>query len=187
MARSAWRLSLLAGITGLAVVAFPLGGASGRPHARSQRPAVGDTCLIGTWHADREVSQTNYNGTMVTMRSRGGDVDHIGKSGIDRDNWKHSTPAVGRLQHHRLTERIRGVNRSRLRVARHQGKRILTITELGWSKGSSNRFVYRGKHSRGYLSQNGSTRVRYRCTATRLTVLRHGKVVVIETRLSRKP
>jgi hypothetical protein len=182
---------VLAGLTGLIVAVVPAGGASAGARARAgshpTASAIGDNCLIGTWHADGGRATMLYRGTNVTMHLRGGDIDHISRSGIDHDNWKKSKPAVGRLHGHKLTERIRGVNRLRLSAARHHGTPTLTVTESGWSKSRSNRFVYRGKHSRGFLSSTGASQARYRCTAQRLTLRRHGKVIERETRLSRKP
>jgi hypothetical protein len=189
MARSARRLALLAGITGLALVALPLGDASANRLALSSSPPppIGDNCLIGTWQAGRGVASTLYRGETVRMHFRGGDIDHISGSGVDHDNWKHAKPAVGRLHGHNLVEQVRGVNRTRLRAARHHGTHTLSVTERGWSRSSTNRFVYRGKHSRGYLRQSGTSTVNYRCTARKLTLRRHGKVIERETRLSRKP
>jgi hypothetical protein len=189
MARSAWRISLVAGITGLALTALPTGGvtASQAAAAGSPRPAIGDRCLIGTWHDNHGVTSTLFGGRQVRMHARGGDIDHISGSGIDHDNWRKSKPVVGHLGGHKLTERIRGVNRMRLHAARKHGKRTLTVTELGWSKASTNRYVYKGKHTTGYLNPNATSILRYRCTATTLTFRRHHTVVSTETRLSRKP
>ena len=72
MARSARRISLVAGITGLALAALPAGGATASQAAASgsSRPAVGDKCLIGTWRADRGLATMLFDGTKVTMHLR---------------------------------------------------------------------------------------------------------------------
>jgi hypothetical protein len=64
----------------------------------------------------------------------------------------------------------------------------LTLTERGWTATSTNRYVYRGHHSSGYLNQTGVHVVRYRCSSTTLTLLGpKGHVIGRETRLSDKP
>ena len=61
-------------------------------------------------------------------------------------------------------------------------------TEQGWSKASTNRYLYRGHHLLGTLGQSGHVVMRFYCTAKTLTIkTKQGKVIGRETRRSRKP
>jgi hypothetical protein len=153
------------------------------PHAT--KPRIGHRCLIGTWRDGKGVSSTLWNGHKVKMRYGGGDVDHIHASGRDTDNWTHSKPFIGKVKGHKLKEVIRGHNVLHFKsIGRHK----LRTTEKGWSKGSTNRYVYRGKHVHGYLNQHGHHTQYFRCTAKTLTwKTKKGKVVGKEFRISRKP
>lgn len=185
MKLSALTLSLLTGsVTALVVGGLPATTAGA---TLTTSPAVGDKCLIGTWHDNPGRTSTIWNGQKVPMRAGGGDVDHIAANGIDHDNWHKSKPNVGTYAGHRLTERIRGVNSQQLTATGHGHTRTLKIVELGWTSNSTNKYVYRGHHSTGYLNQTGTFKVRYRCSATTLRYIKKGKVVGTETRLSSKP
>jgi hypothetical protein len=177
--------SIAAGIAGLALGGLPAAHAA--THGAAKRPAIGDSCLVGTWHDNAGKTTTNWDGHTVKMHAGGGDVDHIFASGIDKDNWQSSKPIVGKYQGHKLTEQIRGHNKVRFAARPNAHPAKLTITELGWTAKSSNRFVYRGQHSTGYLNQSGTIASTYRCTSTTLTYLMKGKVVSTETRVSTKP
>jgi hypothetical protein len=138
--------------------------------------------------ANHQRTSTKWNGTTVVMHAGGGDVDHITKSGIDHDSWAKSAPLVGRFRGHPLTETVRGVNKLSIHAGKVAHHASLTMTELGWTSTSTNRYVYRGHHSKGYLNQTGVHIVRYRCSSTTLTFLGHrGHVIGTETRLSDKP
>jgi len=141
-------------------------------------------CLVGTWHDNAGTTSTEWDGHRVTMHAGGGDVDHITAKGVDHDNWYKSKPAYGTYQGSRLKETIRGINKITFTVSK--GK--IHVTEDGWNSKATNKYVYRGQHSTGYLNQTGHSTVRYRCTAKKLTYLnKKGKVTGTETRKSRKP
>lgn len=175
---------------GITAAGLPMAtaGAAGATAAGAGSARIGDRCLVGTWRDHGGRTSTNWNGHKVTMHSRGGDFDHISASGVDHDSWHSSKPLVGRFQHHRITERIRGFNTLLLRTHGRPGHRSVTMSERGWSAHSRNTFVYRGKRSTGYLSQSGRVSVGFRCSLTTLTFLsRHGHVIGRETRVSFKP
>jgi hypothetical protein len=191
MRLSSLRRSMVAlGVAGVLLSATVVAGlpAANAAAERSKGPAVGDRCLIGTWRDNGGVTSTRWNGHHVKMHARGGDFDHIHASGLDRDGWDSSKRLVGKLAGHRLTERVRGNNSLLLRAHRHAHGGIVVETEQGWGKRATNRYVYRGKHSRGYLNQTGTFTFRFRCTLTTLTFLgKKGGVRGTETRVSFKP
>jgi hypothetical protein len=184
MNRSFLKLSVAAlGAASLVAVGGP--AATAVPAGAAKAPAIGDSCLIGTWHDNGGKTTTNWDGKQVTMHTRGGDIDHISASGKDHDSWATSKPLYGKVAGHKLTERIRGHNLTQIAAKPHAHRAI--YTEEGWTPKSSNRYVYRGKHSKGYLNQTGSFPTAYRCTTKTLSFLSGGKVVSTETRLSTKP
>jgi hypothetical protein len=186
MKRTAHIFSLLtASATALVLAGLPATTADAALATSS--PRIGDGCLVGTWHDKAGRTSTLWQGHRVPMRAGGGDIDHIAGNGIDHDNWRKSKPIVGHYAGHRLTERIRGVHKQRLTATGHGHSGTLTIVNRGWSAHSTNTYVYRGHHSTGYLNQSGSVTVRYRCNATTLRLIKKGKVVGTENRLSRKP
>jgi hypothetical protein len=185
--RLGWlRYSIVALAAGcLAVAGSPAASAGAAP---SGQPPIGDRCFVGTWHDNGGRTTIKWNGKTVAMHSRGGDFDHISASGADLDGWTSSKDLVGKLAGHRLTERIRGNNHLLLAVHRNGHGGTVVLTEQGWSSKSTSRFLYRGKHSIGYLTQKGSFSYRFTCTLSTLTFLNHkGHVVGTETRVSYKP
>jgi hypothetical protein len=177
--------AIAAGIAGLVTVGLPAAAASGAPSAK---PAVGDPCLIGTWHDNAGTTSTLWNHKKVVMHAGGADIDHINAAGIDHDNWRRSKRLVGTSAGYKLVEHIRGVNTEKMVASGSDDKRKLKVTEQGWAKHSTNKYIYNGHHYTGYLNQSGHSTARYRCTAKTLTWLTHkGKVRGTETRTSRKP
>lgn len=182
-------------LTPAAIALIVLGGLlpTGAAHAATPAPVPAtaqrtattiDHCLVGTWHDNRGLSSTQWDGQKVVMHMRGGDIDHIASNGHDHDSWMHAKPEYGTYQGYRLKEVVRGHN---LLVFRKTGTGRMRATERGWSSGSTNRYVYRGQHSTGYLNQSGHSTVRYRCTAKKLTWLtKKGTVSGTETRISRR-
>ncbi|HTW21152.1 MAG TPA: hypothetical protein VME70_13180 [Mycobacteriales bacterium] len=185
-----WRFSLAAiGAAALALAGGSAGAATpASSGAHQAHHKVGDKCLVGTWLAGHSRTRTEFDGHSVVMHAGGGDVMHVTKSGTNHDNWKKSLPLTGHFQGHPLTEVIRGTN-TQLLHATKVGKHLeLTVTERGWSAGSTNRYTYRGHHRPGYLSQVGVHTYRFTCTATTLTLLGpKGHRIGVATRTSRKP
>jgi hypothetical protein len=181
------RALVVLGAAGLAVAMLPAGSAGADP-ARGGHHSIGAKCLVGTWVANHGRTTTRFNGLNVVMHAGGGDVAHIAASGVSHDNWAKSLPLVGNYRGHPLTEHIRGVNKQRLHAAKVGHHLELTVTELGWSPDSTNRYLYRGHHRPGYLNQVGVHTYRFTCTATTLTFKGpKGHVIGTETRTSRKP
>jgi hypothetical protein len=172
---------------GLAIAGLPAA------HAATDRvgapPALGNSCLVGTWRDNPGLTSTQWNGTVVGLHAGGGDVDHIAATGLDQDNFAKAKPAVGTYRHHPLTQTIHGLNTQRLAATGSGKHATIRFIEKGWSAGSSIRFTYRGHHSTGYLNGAGvSHHYHYTCTAKTLTFTGHkGNVIGTETRLSRKP
>jgi hypothetical protein len=176
---------VVAGLAGLTLGGLPAAQAGA---TRAAKHSIGDSCLVGTWQDSHGRSSTRWNGHRVEMRAGGGDVDHISASGIDHDDWSQSRPLVGHYLGHKLTEKVRGHNTQLIHSATKHHHLQMTVTEQGWTAHSSNRYVYRGKHSKGYLNQTGVHVIRYRCTSTTLTLLGpKGHVTGHETRLSDTP
>lgn len=176
-------------VTGAAALALAAGPASATtPAAVAAHTTVGSKCLIGTWVAGHGRTTTKFEGRNVVMHAGGGDVMHIAASGINHDSWMKSLPLTGRVHGHTLTEVIRGRNTQLLHAAK-VGKHLeLTVTERGWSQGSTNRYTYRGHHQPGYLNQIGVHTYRFACTSTTLTLMGpRGHRIGIATRTSRKP
>jgi hypothetical protein len=156
--------------------------------AKHKPAAVGDRCLIGTWRDNGGTTTTRWNGHTVRMHTRGGDFDHIAASGHDRSTWADSKTLVGRFDGHRLTERVRGQNSLLLRATSSPSGGTVVEAEQGWAARSTNRYVYRGQHSRGYLNQSGDFSFAFSCSLTTLRFLtKSGKVASSETRLSFEP
>jgi hypothetical protein len=175
-------------LAALGIAVAGVGGAGPAVAARSKTPAVGDRCLIGTWRDNGGISSTKWNGHRVRMRFRGNDFDHIPPSGVDRDGWDSSKGITGRYHGHPLEERIRGSNQLLLRAGGPIGHQTLVMTEQGWTRHSTNRYLYRGQYSTGYLNQTGTRTVGFRCTLTTLTFFGpRGHRVGSETRVSFKP
>lgn len=171
---------------GIAAVVLVMGSAAHAAPAahRPPRPKGLDSCLVGTWHDHAGPSSTRWNGHLVKMHYRGGDIDHIARSGVDHDNWVHAKRSVGTYQGSQLTELIRGHN---LLTFKQAGKGRLHVTEDGWSNDSTNTYVYQGQHSTGILNPSGHWTDYYRCTAHKLSWLsRSGKVLSTETRRSKR-
>jgi hypothetical protein len=184
----ALRLSIVAVATaGAAAAGLP--AAHGVTDRVAAPPKLGNSCLVGTWHDRAGLTSTQWAGNVVTLHSGGGDVDHIAANGLDTDNFAHFKPASGTYRHHRLTERVRGVNTQRLAASGHGKNATIRIIEKGWSTSSSLHLTYRGHTTKGYLNGPGVThKLHYTCTATTLTYLgSKGKVLGTETRTSRKP
>jgi hypothetical protein len=188
MRLSSARLSIVPLAVG-ALLTLGLPAATASTVVAAHKPAaVGDRCLIGTWRDNGGTTTTRWNGHTVTMHTRGGDFDHIAASGRDRNTWADSKALVGRFGGHRLTERVRGQNSLLLRATSSATGGTVVETEQGWLARSTNRYVYRGQHSTGYLNQTGSFSFSFRCTLTTLTFLaKGGKVLSSETRLSFEP
>jgi hypothetical protein len=167
------------------LVAIGLPAANARTEVAAAPAAVGNSCLVGTWHDNGGRTTTRFEGHRVVMRARGGDIDHIAASGLDLDSWSGSKPAVGTYRGHRLVETITGQNSLGLQA---KGG-TLTYTEKGWTSRSKNRYVYRGKKSKGYFNPVGMTfTTKYTCSATRLRFFGpRGRPVGSETRLSSTP
>lgn len=169
-----------------ALVVGGLPAANGVPSApHASKVTLGNACLVGTWRDGPSPSSTTWDGHPVAMAFGGGDIDHINAQGVDHDSFTHAKPFIGTFRKHQLKETIRGNNLLQLRAL--SGNR-LRRTEKGWSKASTNRYVYRGQHVTGTLIQTGKSVAHYRCSATTLTFLTtHGKVIAKEKRISRKP
>jgi hypothetical protein len=189
MRSSALRYSVVvAGLAGLALAGVPSAQAGATHATHAGKHSIGDSCLVGTWQDSHGRSSTRWNGHRVVMRAGGGDVDHISASGIDHDDWSKSLPLVGHYLGHKLTEKVRGHNTQLIHSLTKNHHLEMRITERGWTAHSSNRYVYRGKHSTGYLNQTGVNLIRYRCNANTLTFLGpKGHVTGHETRLSDQP
>jgi hypothetical protein len=171
-----------AALAALFVAGLPAGTAGGAP---TKKPAIGDACLIGTWHDNPGRTTTTWNSQKVKMHYRGGDIDHISASGLDSDNWRHAKKAVGTAQGYKLVQQISGVNHLKFKVIRHG---VLRTTELGWAKHSKNIYHYQGQRYVGYLTQSGHHKQYYSCTAHTLSwKTKKGKVLETETRRSKKP
>jgi hypothetical protein len=177
-------VAVAAGSVALAGGSAADAGSEGHVRAAHHKPKIGAHCLIGTWHDDAIRTSTIFDGHRVRMRYRGGDIDHIFASGIDHNSWVHAKSLFGRYKGHRLKQTIRGHNRVRFKVV---GPHRIRYTEKGWSKGSTNRYLYRGRHHPGRLPQSGSIVETFHCTARTLTLSRKGTVLARETRRSRKP
>jgi hypothetical protein len=184
---------VVAGTAALAVGSLPAAATGGTRAGHAARPpahhaAVGDKCLVGTWHDNAAKSSTIWNGKKTPMHYHGGDVDHISSSGVDHDHWNHSKAFVGHVDGSKLTEHIRGENKQTFSASGHGKKATVRIVEKGWTKSSTNKYVYQGKHYTGYLNQTGHNSVRYSCTSKTLTYYnKKGKVTGTETRTSKKP
>jgi hypothetical protein len=180
-------LAVKASLTITSVLALTLAGLPAA-HAAGAHPAKAPTlhehCLIGTWRDVSERTTTQWNGSIVAMRSGGGDVDHISADGTDHNSYGKAKPLIGRYRGHRLAERVRGVNLQRMSTTGHGKHARVTLHERGWSASSSIHFSYRGHRSTGYLNQAGVHSYHYTCTAKTLTYFgKKGTVLETEARV----
>jgi hypothetical protein len=172
-----------------AAIGLALTGLAFAPAATAQvsAPALtGQACLVGTWRDDGGTTAAVFRGHTLTMHGGSGDIDHIVRSGADRDIYGAKAMSLrGTYRHHKVYEVVRGTNKFTLRAVKNTRK--VRWIEHGWTAGSKNTFVYRGHKSAGTFTQRGTFTFRYRCSAHKL-VLRQGKLYVdTETRISRPP
>ena len=128
------------------------------------------SCLVGTWRNGARYSSVTANGHLISLYGGAGNVDHIFATGKDDESWAQSQPLYGKYQGHTLKEIIRGQNTLTIRRLGTPGK--VSITEDGWSSGSSNTFSYQGGTYPGSMNNGGASKVSYHCTAHTL-VWRH--------------
>jgi hypothetical protein len=147
---------------------------------------IGDSCLVGTWRDGEGHSSIRWDGHLVAMHGGEGDIDHVSADGTDEDTWgTRSKSLYGRYKGHTLKETFRGHNTLTIHATKH-GHRI-SVTEDGWSAGSTNKYVYEGRTSSGYLSQHGTNYYNYICTASKFKWRYKHHTVDSETRISRIP
>jgi serine/threonine protein kinase len=171
----------------LVLAAAALGAYFGLSPSPPKPPAVGDACLIGTWRDGGFDTTTTYNGTTVTMRGAGGNLDHISASGTDQDVYGTGTaPLYGTYQGSSLEEIYKGsvVTQIRADPATHTA----AVVDRGWSPGSTNTYVYKGQTTTGYFNKATGTpqKSSYSCTATTLKWTTGGQTDA-ETRVSTTP
>jgi hypothetical protein len=162
--------------------------ASAKPAPDPAPPPVGDACLVGSWRDDGGQATAIYNGTTVQMTGEAGNVDHIAASGTDTDIFGPDVlPEYGTYHGNPLEVELQGEQMLTLRA--NLGKHELTYVNMGWTVGSSSKYVYQGSTTSGTFSKPSTAPVteNYRCTATTFTWLLHGKAVDTETRLSTRP
>lgn len=163
------------------------GGAYLAVSSGSGSAAIGDTCLVGTWQDGVSDTWTTWNGTKVAMRGGEGNIDHIFATGTDNDSFGAAVaPLYGTYQGTTLEEIERGQNVWTIHAT--PSNHSVSVTEDGWSVGSTNTFFYDGNRYAGYFGPAGSTaRYTYQCTAGSLELITGNRVVDTETRLSTTP
>jgi Protein kinase domain len=162
--------------------------ASAKPAPDPAPPPVGDACLVGSWRDDGGQATAIYNGTTVRVTGEAGNVDHIAASGTDTDIFgPDAFPEYGTYNGNPLEVELQGEQMLTLRA--NLRKHELTYVNMGWTVGSSSKYVYQGSTTSGTFSKPSTAPVteNYRCTATTFTWLLHGKAVDTETRLSTRP
>lgn len=143
------------------------------------------SCLVGTWRNGARYSSVTANGHLISLYGGAGNVDHIFATGKDDESWAQSQPLYGKYQGHTLKEIIRGQNTLTIRRLGTPGK--VSITEDGWSSGSSNTFSYQGGTYPGSMNNGGASKVSYHCTAHTLVWRHENGAIDQETRISRTP
>jgi hypothetical protein len=173
------------GLAGAATSEAPSHTATPSPTAKP--PAIGDTCLIGTWRDGGYDTPTNYNGTTVTMHGAGGNLDHISAAGVDTDVYgSGSVPLYGTYNGNTLEEIYKGTVRQTIRA--DPRTHIATVVGLGWTAGSTNTYIYQGQTTAGSFDKptGKPAKVSYTCTAATLTWNFDGTVDA-ESRVSATP
>lgn len=173
-------------------LASSLGAASSRApgagvgaSSPAKPPRVGDACLVGTWLNGGFPSSVDWHGTNVPLYGGAGDKDHIYADGTDRDSWVVAAKLSGTYQGRPLVEIEQGVHTWTLRAM--PGSHTVSMTDDGWSPGSTARYVYGGRtHKAGFVLA-GTYSVGYRCTGSKLAWSNDGKVYETETRISDRP
>lgn len=142
---------------------------------------------MGTWRDDGNQSSVTYDGTDVAMFGDAGNIDHIAASGKDSDVYGPATlPSYGTYNGSPLEIVTQGT--ALLSIHANPGKHQLTMTQGGWTAGSTVKYVYQGSTST--VSDNEKVPAilyGYSCTATTLTWTTAGKVFDTETRQSTSP
>ena len=160
---------------------------SAPPSPTAKPPAIGDTCLIGTWRDGGYDTSTNYNGTAVTMHGAGGNLDHITAAGLDTDVYGSGiAPFYGTYQGNPLELIDKGTFRQTIRA--DPRTHIASVVALGWTAGSTNTYIYQGQTTTGTFGKptGKPEKLSYSCTATTLT-WDFGGEVDAETRVSSTP
>lgn len=154
--------------------------------AHSSKPPIGDKCLVGTWRDKKVTQMVLFDNDLIEMVGKGGDVDHIHSSGIDKDHWgSKAQPLHGSISGDPVDEVVTGVNTLKMQV---QTKGGMQETEEGWSANSAATFSYQGQTSTQPNQQDGVGSAYYTCTSKKLTwKSANGTVLGHERRLSHKP
>jgi hypothetical protein len=180
--------STTAGVLLLAAVIPGTGHAAttSRASAHSSKPPIGDKCLVGTWRDKKVTQMVLFNNNLLEMVGKGGDVDHIHASGVDKDRWgDDAQPLHGSIGDDPVDEMINGVNKLSLHVTT---KGAMEETEDGWSTGSGATFTYQGQTTTQPNQETGTGSAYYTCTTKKLTwKTAYGDVLGHEKRLSHKP
>jgi len=172
-------IALAAGI-GVVVNDAIKSGAAGQP------AALGDSCLVGTWRDGAGSSSTTWDGHYVALRGGGGDIDHISANGTDEDTWgARAKPLYGIYQGHTLKEILHGQNILAIHVTRPGH---LSVTESGWSAGSTDKFIYEGRAYPASLDRRGGKNYyAYECTRHKFKWRVKNRTVDREARISGTP
>jgi hypothetical protein len=152
------------------------------------QPAVGDSCLVGTWRDGGYTTSVTYNGTQVSMTGAGGNLDHIAASGADTDVYgSDASPLHGTYKGSTLTETMRGSVQSTIKA--NASTHTASAVAQGWTSGSTDTFLYQGQTTPGSFGKASGQAIQYTyiCTATTLTWMSDGKLVDNETRVSTTP
>jgi hypothetical protein len=150
---------------------------------------VGDACLVGTWKDGGYTTQTDWQGTEVTMKGAGGNLDHIAASGEDQDVYDGSDASAlyGTYQGSQLKQVYKGTDRSVIKA--NPKTHTATAVGMGWTAGSTNTYVYQGQTTNGTFNKPTGKPINYTytCTPTTLTWTSGGQLVDTETRVSATP
>jgi len=151
-----------------------------------QPAAIGDSCLVGTWRDGEGPSSTTWDGHHVAMHGSGGDIDHISATGTDEDTWgAHAKPLYGTYQGRTLKDILQGQNNLTIHVTRPGH---LSVTENGWSAGSTNKFIYEGRTYPASVNRRGAKYYyAYECTRHKFKWRVKNRTVDREVRISGTP
>jgi hypothetical protein len=178
---------LVALVVAIAAVIGVLVHSAMKSGASAGQPAgIGDSCLVGTWRDGKEHGSIKWDGHTVAMDGGGGEIDHISANGTDEQTWgTKSKPFYGEYKGHTLKEMLRGHNTLTIHATKSGHK--ISVTEDGFSAGSTNRYVYEGRTYSSYLSQHGTAYYNYECGVSKFKWRDKHRTVDSEARISKIP
>ena len=137
----------------------------GRP--TSSAPAIGDSCVVGSWVLSEETNQSGYTyaGAPVAVSGMGGATLTLTASGDEKESFDNSAPLIGTLANGlRLAITIRGSIDYKIHAASGKYQETGAVVQLPTTASAG------GAPVTDYHSSYSPGRGTYACGGGRLTI-----------------